>query len=148
MKTSQILAAGALLAGFAQACTRVRVDQSRDQSNPSLKYTTITAFDDNKAPIGVTDHKSKIDQSGNAETWFFRESTGQLDVSLNYYQGPFAKNIGGKVSFPWGKHYTDGGNTLDLEQKAEYTYTNVDGIEHHIYCLWDNYNCGGYSCSI
>lgn len=102
----------------------------------------------------MTDHKSKIDQSGNAETWLFRESTGQLDISLNYYQGPFAKNIGGKVSFPWGKHYTDGGSkciesglllldklvrrltvyhssdTLDLEQKAEYTYTNVDGIEH------------------
>ena len=128
--------------------------QSRDPSNPNMKYTTITAFDDDRAPIGVTDHKSKIDQSDNKEVWFFRQDTGQLDVNLNYYQGPFAKNIGGKVSFPWGKHYTDGSSkcieshvlsfnwlvrrltlfcapdTLDLEQKAEYTYTNKDGIEH------------------
>lgn len=29
MGTSQIMAAGALLAGYAQACTRVRVDQVR-----------------------------------------------------------------------------------------------------------------------
>jgi hypothetical protein len=27
MKSSQILAAGALLAGYVQACTRIRVDQ-------------------------------------------------------------------------------------------------------------------------
>ena len=84
--------------------------QSRDQSNPSLKYTTLTAYDDDRAPIGVTDHKSKIDQDGNKETWFFREPTGQVDVYLDYYQGPFAKNIGGKVAFPWGKDYASGGS--------------------------------------
>lgn len=32
MKTSQILAAGALLAGYAQACTRIRVDNVRVSS--------------------------------------------------------------------------------------------------------------------
>jgi hypothetical protein len=32
MKTSQILAAGALLAGYAQACTRIRVDNVRASS--------------------------------------------------------------------------------------------------------------------
>ncbi|USW54357.1 hypothetical protein Slin15195_G076760 [Septoria linicola] len=130
MKTSQLLAAGALLAGYVQACTRVRVDQSRDQSDSSMKYTTITAYDDDRAPIRVTDHRSKIDQSQNKEVWFFRQSTGQLDVSLDYYQGTFAKNIGGKVAFPWVKDYISGGNTLDLKQKAEYTYTNESGIEH------------------
>lgn len=84
--------------------------QSRDQSNPSLKYTTITAYDDDRAPIGVTDHKSKIDQDENKETWFFREPTGQVDVYLDYYQGPFAEKIGGKVAFPWGKNYASGGS--------------------------------------
>jgi hypothetical protein len=73
-----------------------------------MKYTTITAYDDNRAPIGVTDFRSKIDQG--SEVWFFRESTGQVDVSLVYHQGVFAKNIGGKVSFPWGKGYREGGS--------------------------------------
>jgi hypothetical protein len=82
--------------------------QSRDQSDSSLKYTTITAYDDNRAPIGVTDFRSKIDQG--RETWFFRESTGQLDLMLDYYQGVFAKNIGGKVAFPWGNNYGNGGS--------------------------------------
>lgn len=84
--------------------------QSRDQSKPSLKYTTITAYDDDRAPIGVTDHRSKIDQDNNKETWFFREPTGQVDVYLDYYQGPFAEEIGGKVAFPWGKNYASGGS--------------------------------------
>jgi hypothetical protein len=82
--------------------------QSRDQSNPSLKYTTITAFDDDRAPIGVTDYRSDINED--TEGWMFRESTGQLDLSLDYYQGIFAKNIGGKVGFPWGKNYRGGGS--------------------------------------
>lgn len=38
MKTSQLLAAGAPLAGYVQACTRVRVDQVRTPESfcPSL----------------------------------------------------------------------------------------------------------------
>jgi hypothetical protein len=83
-------------------------EQSRDQSDSSLEYTTITAYDDNRAPIGVTDFRSKIDQG--REIWLFRESTGQLDLMLDYYQGAFAKNIGGKVAFPWGNNYGNGGS--------------------------------------
>ena len=82
--------------------------QSRDQSNPSMKYTTITAYDDDRPPIGVTDYRSAIDKD--QEAWLFRESTGQLDLRLDYYQGIFAKNIGGKVWFPWAPHYADGGS--------------------------------------
>ena len=60
-------------------------------------------------------------------------------------------------------------DTMELEQKAEYTYWNETGVEHResmfvipyssasltsspslldIYCLWDNYNCGNYHCGI
>ena len=73
-----------------------------------MKYTTITAYDDDRPPIGVIDYRSAIDKD--QEAWLFRESTGQLDLRLDYYQGVFAKNIGGKVWFPWAPHYADGGS--------------------------------------
>ena len=82
--------------------------QSYDQRDPSMKYSTVTAFDNNRAPFGVTDLRSKINQSDNKETWFFRESTGHVDVFLNHYQEPFADKIGGQVAFPWGKGYSSG----------------------------------------
>lgn len=72
--------------------------KSRDQGNSNLKYSTITVYDDNKPPIGVVYYKSDIKK--NQDTWFFREPTGQVDVNLQYYQGIFAKNIGGTVGFP------------------------------------------------
>lgn len=131
MKTSQVLAAGAALAGFAQACTRIRVDQVRmrsksficitmsddrvsitndkqslDQNDPDVKYTTITAYDNDKPPIGVTDHRSSIHRD--ADGFLFGESTGQIDVGLDYYEGLFAKKIGGSVAFPWAPGYTNG----------------------------------------
>jgi hypothetical protein len=86
--------------------------QSRDKGNSDFKYATITAYDNDRKPIGVTDFRSRVDKSQDnwRETWFFRESTGQLDVTLDYYQGVFAKTIGGSVAFPWANHYTDGGS--------------------------------------
>ena len=146
MKTSQLLAAGVLLAGYVQACTRVRVDQvrtldsflvnsctscqhldqvsyavyvldtdnkqSRDQSNPNLKYTTVTLYDDNRPPTGIVDYKSRINLEHDG--WPFRGSSGHYDLALDYYQGVFAKNIGGKVSFPQLPGYAQGESKCKL----------------------------------
>ncbi|PPJ52742.1 hypothetical protein CBER1_11385 [Cercospora berteroae] len=146
MKTPQILAAGALLAGCTQACTRVRIDQSRDQSNPNNKYTSYTAWDDDKPALTINDFTSRINQENNHETLpYLRSKTGDIDVYMHYYQGPLAKQIGGWVAFPKAPGYPK----LPLEQKNYFEYYNKDGIKHQIYCLWDNYNCEGkYTCGI
>ena len=154
MKTSQLSAAGVLLAGYVQACTRVRVDQvrtlesllvnsctscqhldqprakrsqkvsyavhvldtdnkqSRDQSNPNLKYTTVTLYDDDRPPTGIVDYKSRINLEHDG--WPFRGSSGHYDLALDYYQGVFAKNIGGKVSFPQLPGYAQGESKCKL----------------------------------
>jgi hypothetical protein len=82
--------------------------QSRDQNNPNWKVSTVTAWDDDRPPIGVLDFASDVDRE--ADTWLFRESSGQVDVMLRWPDGPFAKTIAGKVAFPWGKNYLSGGS--------------------------------------
>jgi hypothetical protein len=76
--------------------------QSRDQSDPKKKYTTVTIYDDNKAPFGLVDVRTDINL--NADGWPIRQS-GHVDLGLYYCQGVFAKNIGGVVSFPKGNGY-------------------------------------------
>lgn len=84
-------------------------EQSRDQNNPNWKVSTVTAWDDDRPPIGVLDFASDVDRE--ADTWLFRESSGQVDVMLRWPDGPFAKTIAGEVAFPWGKNYLSGGST-------------------------------------
>jgi hypothetical protein len=83
-------------------------EQSRDQNNPNWKVSTVTAWDDDRPPIGVLDFATDADRE--ADTWLFRESSGQVDVMLRWPEGPFAKTIAGKVAFPWGKNYLSGGS--------------------------------------
>ena len=83
-------------------------NQSRDQNNPDWKVSTVTAWDDDRPPIGVLDFATDADRE--ADTWFFRESSGQVDVMLRWPDGPFAKTIAGRVAFPWGKNYLSGGS--------------------------------------
>jgi hypothetical protein len=80
--------------------------QSIDQNNPKLKVTTITAFDDDRPPIGALEFRSRVDRP--ADTWLFRESSGQVDVYMTWPEGPFGKTIAGEVAFPWGKNYLVG----------------------------------------
>ena len=70
-----------------------------------MKYSTITVFDNNKAPIGEYDYPSKIDQPGNSETRIYRQGS-QVDVILDYYQGVFGEKLGGKVGFPQTPNYS------------------------------------------
>lgn len=82
--------------------------QSIDQKDPNFKFTTITAFDDDRPPIGNVDFRTRIDRP--ADTWYFRESSGQVDVYMTWPEGPFGKTIAGEVAFPWGKNYEGGGS--------------------------------------
>jgi hypothetical protein len=79
--------------------------QSKDQNNPNKKLSTITIYDDKSAPYGYTDKSSDL---GLSEDFYpIRQGTNQIDLALEYYQGVFAKNIGGTVGFPRTSSYKE-----------------------------------------
>ncbi|PVH99858.1 hypothetical protein DM02DRAFT_710056, partial [Periconia macrospinosa] len=128
MKLLDLLFLATLSASSAQACVRVYVKEF--WKNPTERTRRVTFWDN--------DVKTKENLSFNGRT-----PQGLDKFSIQGYNVILKPNTdGGSVTFPYKKAETN------LEQKATRKSIEYNGLSQGEFCLWDNDNCGKYTCEL